>query len=142
MRLWHYALIPYLPKDMLVSQWRELIAIKRQWEKGTLKHRLVSYVKEHDKMLFLHYTMLVVEELLDRSIKINLKLYNEIIEFCKDSNIEFEIGKIIVYPEHNIKYLKQCYYNLQEKYDRGIISKEEWDKIHKYIYNTIGGNIK
>ena len=23
------------------------------------------------------------------------------------------------YPEHNERYLKQCFYNLQEKYDRG-----------------------
>jgi len=26
-------------------------------------------------------------------------------------------------------YLKQCYYNLQEKYDCGGISEEEWEKI-------------
>ena len=33
MRLWHYKLIPALPKAQLISQWRECIAIKRQWEK-------------------------------------------------------------------------------------------------------------
>ena len=27
------------------------------------------------------------------------------------------------------RYLKQCLYNLQEKYDCGGISKEEWKKI-------------
>ncbi len=53
MRLWHYKLIPVLPNAMLVSQWRECIAIKRQWEKGTLKHRLVSYVMEHSKEYFM-----------------------------------------------------------------------------------------
>lgn len=37
MRLWHYKLIPVLPKEMLVSQWRECIAIKRQWEKRNIK---------------------------------------------------------------------------------------------------------
>lgn len=37
MRLWHYQLIPVLPKAMLVSQWRECIAIKRQWEKRKFK---------------------------------------------------------------------------------------------------------
>ena len=43
MRLWHYKLIPVLPNAMLVSQWRECIAIKRQWEK---KH-LYMYKKYH-----------------------------------------------------------------------------------------------
>lgn len=33
----------------------------------------------------------------------------------------------------NERYLKQCYYNLQEKYDCGGISKEEWMKVYKYV---------
>lgn len=37
MRLWHYKLIPALPNAMLVAQWRECIAIKRQWEKRYFK---------------------------------------------------------------------------------------------------------
>ena len=37
MRLWHYKLIQALPQAMLVSQWRECIAIKRQWEKRNFK---------------------------------------------------------------------------------------------------------
>ena len=40
MRLWHYKLIPVLPQAMLVSQWRECIAIKRQWEKRNVKTSL------------------------------------------------------------------------------------------------------
>jgi hypothetical protein len=32
---------------------------------------------------------------------------------------------------HNDRYLKQCLYNLQEKYDCGGISEEEWEKIAK-----------
>ena len=38
---------------------------------------------------------------------------------------------------HNERYLKQCYYNLQEKYDCRGISKEEWMKIHKYVNFTL-----
>lgn len=123
MRLWHYKLIPYLPKAMLVSQWRECIAIKRQWKKGTLKHRLVSYVMNHGKYLFSNYVRQVTEELMNRNIKFQLKYWDEIIEFC-DGNYICED-----YPEHNDRYLKQCLYNLQEKADRGIITKEEWQKI-------------
>ena len=131
MRLWHYELIPILPKEMLVSQWRECIAIKRQWEKGTLKHRLVSYVMNYDKIYFLNYVDLVLEEMKKRNIKYNFDLYREIYDFCIDNAI------VNNYPEHNDRYLRQCYYNLQEKYDRGIITSAEYNLINK----TIGGKI-
>lgn len=133
MRLWHYKLIPVLPKEMLVSQWRECIAIKRQWEKGTLKHRLVSYVMDYDKQYFLCYVDLVRGEMCKRNIKYQDKYFHEIVEFCN-----YDIG-IMGYSEHNDRYLKQCYYNLQEKYDRGIITQEEWNKIDEYYTREIMG---
>ena len=83
MRLWHYKLIPVLPNKMLVSQWRECIAIKRQWEKGTLKHRLVSYVKNYNGRYFYNYVGLVTDEMVKRNIKFNIKIFEEIQEFCK-----------------------------------------------------------
>lgn len=124
MRLWHYKLIPYLPEQMLVSQWRECVAIKRQWEKRTLKHRLVSYVMEHNKNCFGFYVYKVKKELEKRNIKYDKKLYDEILDFVDEPGIEN-----LNYPEHNDRYLKQCLYNLEEKADRKIISEEEWDKI-------------
>lgn len=126
MRLWHYKLIPVLPKEMLVSQWRECIAIKRQWEKGTLKHRLVSYIMDYDKNYFLHYTLRVVTELKIRKIKYQEKYWTEIRDFCVKYGTPITS---LYYSEHNYRYLKQCYYNLQEKADRGIISKEDFNKI-------------
>ena len=123
MRLWSYQLIPVLPNKMLVSQWRECLAIKRQWEKGTLKHRLVSYVMDCDKKLFASYTRRVMQEMYNRNIKFKADLVREMIEFAGDDP-GYEN-----YLEHNERYLKQCLYNLQEKADRGIITKEEWQKI-------------
>ena len=35
---------------------------------------------------------------------------------------------------HNTRYLRQCLYNLQEKYDCGGISKEEWYNIRRNFY--------
>ena len=126
MRLWSYQLIPVLPNQMLVSQWRECIAIKRQWEKGTLKHRLVSYVMGYDRRYFMWYVNQVTSEMIDRNINYSIKLYLELKDFC---NVENNHWLCFDYPEHNDRYLKQCYYNLQEKFDRGIITQEEWDKI-------------
>ena len=123
MRLWHYELIPYLPREMLVAEWRECIAIKRQWEKGALKHRLVSYVQEYDEKLFLYYVRLVVEEMNKRGINYQRKYFDEIKVFCDNKTLADR------YAEHNNRYLKQCLYNLQEKADRGIVSKEDWKRI-------------
>lgn len=132
MRLWDYRLLKVLPDKMLVSEWRECIAIKRQWEKGTLKHRLVSYVMDYDKTYFYNYVSHVCNEMIDRDINYQTKYFNEICEFC-DVNV-WTVGLLDLneYPEHNNRYLKQCYYNLQEKADRGIITEEEWDKIVDY----------
>ena len=137
MRLWHYEMIKVLPKQMLLSQWRECIAIKRQWEKGTLKHRLVSYVMNYDKTYFYIYVVKVVDELtLNRKIKINMNLFWEIQRFCAPVPIKEESFNKY-YPQHNDRYFKQCYYNLEEKYDRGIISEEEWKPIEKLMYYKI-----
>ena len=131
MRLWHYKLIPVLPNQMLVSQWRECVAIKRQWEKETLKHRLVSYVLNYDRMYFGTYFTIVLEEMKKRNFKVNHLLQKEMIDFCYNNRPAIEyieyIGKN--YPQHNKRYLKQCYYNLEEKYDRGIITEDEFQKI-------------
>lgn len=132
MRLWHYKLIPVLPKKQLVSQWRECIAIKRQWEKGTLKHRLVSYVKNYDGEYFINYCYAILREMLKRGIKFQEKYMKEIGQFCE--NKEKKIPENVYYFEHDDRYLKQCLYNLEEKYDRGIISKEEFDKIIELGY--------
>lgn len=134
MRLWHWKLLPYLPNKMIVSQWRECLAIKRQWEKGTLKHRLVSYVMNHPKDEFIKYVVEVVGELEHRDIKYNKKYLDEIIDFCENKTV---LG-VTTYPlEQNNRYLKQCLYNLQEKADRGIISKEEWNKITEHFCRSI-----
>ena len=128
MRLWHYKLIPYLPNKLLIAQWRECIAIKRQWEKDTLKHRLVSYITNYDRIVFYIYVFDIYLELQNRNIKCNINLLNEMFMFCS-----YEPTKTMFhYPEHNNKYLAQCYYNLEEKADRGIITEEEFKKIYRF----------
>lgn len=134
MRLWDVRLVKFLPQKQLVSQWRECIAIKRQWEKGTLKHRLVSYVMDYHKEYFYWFVYQVAEEMRNRKIKYQSKYYDEIQLFCESDEY---CGECPNYPQHNDRYLKQCLYNLQEKADRGIISKEEWEKIYEKFKDFI-----
>ena len=39
----------------------------------------------------------------------------------------------------NDRYLTQCYYNLQEKYDRGGIPEAEWQKVVNKYYDIMEG---
>ena len=138
MRLWHYKLLPVLPDKFIIAEWRECIAIKRQWDKGTLKHRLVSYVMNYNRAYFLSYVLEVVKEMEKRNIKYNQKYLEEIKAFCGlETDLENKTFNYLIYQEHNERYLRQCYYNLQEKYDRGIITSAEYNLINK----TIGGKI-
>jgi len=75
------------------------------------------------------YVEMVVNELDKRHIKYKKQYVKELLNFSKgDFN---GLAVFYKYPEHNTRYLEQCYYNLQEKYDRGIITSEEWNKINK-----------
>lgn len=93
----------------------------------------------HDSLYFCGYLNRVKAEMGHRGIKCQEKYYNEIINFCiSKSNLTYP-EMIHNYPEHNDRYLKQCYYNLQEKADRGIITKEEWQKIDEYYTREVMG---
>ena len=50
MRIFHYALFPYLPDLQFRGQLRELIAIMHQWrDKGATNHLLINKVMEYLK---------------------------------------------------------------------------------------------
>ena len=84
----------------------------------------------YDKNYFMNYVFDLTQEMEERNIKYKEKDYFEICEFC---NWNGALDEDYNYPEHNDRYLKQCYFNLQEKYDRGIISREEWLPISEVI---------
>ena len=84
---------------------------------------------DYQKSGFYWYVCKVATEMNNRNIKFQRKYFDEIQKFC----LENQGNAIFQYPEHDERYLKQCFYNLQEKYDRGIITKEEYLKILEVI---------
>ena len=112
MRLWHYELIPYLPKSQLIAQWRELNSIFKKED----KHILINYIYSHDKECLRTYAWAVIDEMNARGYKIN-SMVNMARYFGEKTFLECD--ETMVYPEHNDRYLRQCFCNLQEKYDRG-----------------------
>ena len=133
MRLWHKDLIPYLPKQQLIGQWRECCLIaKNIAERGTPNHLLVNKIMNYPKWHFRRYTELVIKECENRGYKIaGYKFYVWFNRWIEESSIKYFGGSdsFIFNDWHTGRYLKQCLYNLEEKYDCGGIPEDEWSKI-------------
>jgi len=146
MRLWHYKLISYLPNSQLIAQWRELNSIFKKQD----KHILINYVYEYSKENLLFYTKLVLDEMIKRGYK-NIhadnyvKYFKDYIEIDRFSKNKAEI-KIYLgifdnpFPNHHTnRYLLQCFYNLQEKYNRGQkdFSEKQYKILEEFVKNEI-----
>lgn len=134
MRLWDYRLIPYLPKQQLVAQWRELNSIYKKQD----KHILINYIYEYSKYSLMVYSQYVINEMKKRGYVIkSFENYNKYFEDVDTINLEkFVEMKCNPYPVHHTeRYLKQCFFNLQEKYDRG--QKGFTEKVYEELLNYI-----
>ena len=129
MRLWHYELIPYLPKSQLLAQWRELNSIFKKQD----KHILINYIYEYPKHDLLVYSDLVIAEMLKRGYKINTNNYYS---YFGKFDIIYEADYKPFTNHHNFRYLQQCFYNLEEKYDRGQadFSEAQYKALSSFVY--------
>ena len=132
MRLWHYRLIPYLPRLQLVSQWRECCCIaKNIAEKGTPNHILVNKIMDYPIDHFAQYCCHVYNEMHYRGYKYDVSRLNKHISLTL-TNVPIQ-----VFPNwHNDIYLRQCLYNLEEKAMCNGIPSDEWEKIYKKFNQT------
>ena len=131
MRLWHKDLIQILPKNQLLSQWRECCCIARNIAiNGYPNHILVNKIMDYGIDHFYSYTKLVYLEMKRRGYKVDANCFKK---WAGDSCFWWSgycVDKTHIFAGwHNDRYLTQCYFNLQEKYDCGGISEEEWLKI-------------
>lgn len=128
MRLWHKDLIPVLPRQQLLGQWRECCLIARGLFNDNLNHLLVNPVKYYPITHFAKYCDEVRHEMLRRGYAVKT-----VINFYFGGRPVHKPTHDELFKEwHNERYFWQCYFNLQEKYDRGGISPEEWSKIELY----------
>ena len=129
-RLWHKDLIPYLPKNQLLGQWRECCCIaKNIADNGTPNHILVNKVLNYPLKHFYTYGLLIYNEMRKRNYKTNM---NKFEKYFNGENGEVQIQSTgqVFKDWHNTRYLRQCLYNLQEKYDCGGMSDKEWSIIY------------
>lgn len=128
MRLWSKQLIKYLPREQLVAQWRELSAIAGAILKnGTPNHILVNKVLDYDFDHFITYASLVREEMTKRGYRTMNSVWEKITSLKPDwKPIDFND---LFWFWHDDRYLKQCFYNLEEKFDCGGVDA----KVYKAI---------
>ena len=152
MRLWHKWLIPVLPRQQLISQYRENNAImKAIAENNAPNHILVNKVMDYPIIHFATYHKFVLDELRNRNYKTRADAVERFKDYYKTvTERNFEEDALGFFnPKdnhtaddlfmtdyedlqwHNRRYYIQCLYNLQEKYDCGGISKDEWELIVK-----------
>ena len=150
MRLWHKDLIPVLPRQQLVAQWRELCCIaKNIATNGEPNHILVNKVLDYSSSDFILYSALVRAEMALRGYTLGKKAEREFEKNLKAGAIHFvsyasHVMHSLYEGWHDDRYLLQCYFNLQEKYDCGGITDEEWlkirclvqDRLSKYSFHT------
>lgn len=123
MRLWHEALIPYLPNQQLLGQHRECCALRgKGWGR---KHSTVDYVFTHPIEWLYIYHVKVMDEMTKRGYNVNPAWYSpfyrgknsEPLTVLTDWHSSFRklAPGVNTYPEHDDKYLKECLENLWGK---------------------------
>lgn len=126
-RLWHYKLIPVLPRLWLISQLRECAGVCAMYKTETINHATINRVKDYDFNELKLYSQLVVDEMLKRGYKVgynalekmdlvkyNYNLFDE--EFLKSEGLPTKLIDLEVLE--NITFTKK----LKEiKENRGVI---------------------
>ena len=131
MRLWHKDLIPVLPRQQLIAQWRECCCIARNIAvNGTPNHILVNKILDYPIDHFWNYTELVIFEMKERGYSVDVEKFLQ--HYRKIGKAWAKPLDDNIYQDwHNDRYFLQCYCNLQEKYDCGGIPEDEWSRIEK-----------
>ena len=135
MRLWHYALLPYLPELQFKGQLREIVLVMHQWrDDGKTNHLLINKVMEYEKIHLCTYFEEYCYQYYQRYVKdVNRKIIKEFCDFCEQVFAPIDGCQDIFQGWHNKEYLRVCMANLYEKHRFGIgksrITDEEWNRL-------------
>ena len=134
MRLWHKDLISVLPSQQLLDQWLDCCLIaKNIAEKGTPNHILVNRIMDYPLRHLYNYGVLISKEMDSSGYKCEFERFSHWFTYPHETGF---IQQSDIYKGwHNNRYFEQCFYNLQEKYDCGGISEEEWAIIGELLHD-------
>lgn len=137
MRLWHKDILTVLPRQQLISQWRECCCIARNIAvNGTPNHILVNKVLDYPVSDFMNYCRAVTGVMISRGYKISAESQDKFMSNMTKAMDHFNNDRVtneVFEGWHNDRYFLQCYVNLMEKYDCGGITEEEWSRLTRYF---------
>ena len=116
MRLWSREFIPYLPNAQLKALRYEIGDMAKQYP--NIKHGLVKYINNYDIIYLIGYFYQVLDEFDKRNINHKSSYDDDIINTIIVKSHKPFIKNGFRYPEHNSRYIRQQYFNLQEKFDK------------------------
>lgn len=130
MRLWYKLFIDVLPREQLVSQWRECSALASKLQKeGTPNHILCNFILDYDYDHFISYAYYVRQGMTRRNYRTMDSVWNKIIALKSNWNL---LPLSEIYKEKmNDEYEQICYWNLREKWLCGGIAHTDWQKIEE-----------
>ena len=128
MRIWHIELISVLPREQLISQWRECSALTSNIvNKGSPNHILCNFVMDYDFDHFISYAYYVREEMTRRGYRTMNSVWEKIVSL-KPDHIILPLEQVFEKKMNQI-YYEICWNNLREKYLCGGIKEEDWKNI-------------
>ena len=136
MRLWHYKMLPYLPKSQLLSQKRECDLIWKDIANGKrTNHVLINYIweyEDYEKELSNYYTLLE-REFRNRGFKFRV---HERASYC----IDIDVPKPFI-KHHTKQYLLQNFMNLEEKFERFQVdfARSTYLRLWNFVNEELGG---
>lgn len=140
MRFWHYRLIDVLPNKHLVAQFRECVAVYSMLKNtGKTNNCIVraseNYPLEETKL----YCSLVAKEMNNRKFRTSSVPLSRM-DLTKEDILSMNTKPedVVIFNNwHNDRYLRQCYYMMQERLDVGMITLEEFEKIENRVKSII-----
>ena len=134
MRLWHKEMIPFLPRQQLIGQWRECCCIARSIAiHNTPNHLLVNKICKFPLSHFYTYSRMICEEMWNRGYSCDWSHFSKWVPGLTYGELQVDVDELFEEDSddgsswHDERYFWQCYYNLEEKYDCGGISDEDWE---------------
>lgn len=133
MRLWHKDLIPILPRQQLIGQWRECCLIAKQIvEQGIPNHILVNRIMDYHISHFNNYAFIIYYEIHKRRYNVDPNKFQKWLNKNYDEDIiRYPLYNDLFTGWHDDIYLRECLYNLEEKFRAGGIVEEEWKVIYE-----------
>ena len=120
MRLWHYKLLPYLPKSQLIAQWRELNSIYKKQD----RHILINYIYDYDEV----FNKLGKLEDIEQELGIGLIDLWEKVKGAKNNELSDAVGLLIIATLFAADNPKKFINDLAQEYKDAMIEEVNNDR--------------